>query len=57
MGLPHGELATLTCPDDLCGVCHGGRLVESLSEGVPYQHSRHCVMAASPRHYKKSVAF
>ena len=36
VGLPCIELATLIGLDDLCGVCHGGGLVETLSEGVSY---------------------
>ena len=48
VGLPCVVLATLTGPNDLRGVYHGGGLVETLSKGVSYQRLRCCLVAASP---------
>jgi hypothetical protein len=36
MGLPSIELAPFTGSDNLCGICHGGGSVETLSKGVSY---------------------
>jgi hypothetical protein len=45
------ELTPLAGAYNPSGVGHRGRPVEALSEGVPNEGSRCCVMAASPRVY------
>ena len=49
MGLPCVELATLTRPDNFCGVCHDGWPVETLSKDISFQRPRRCVIATSPQ--------
>ena len=43
------ELTPMACSDQALGVPNGGRPIEALTEGVPNQGPRRCVVAASPR--------
>jgi hypothetical protein len=45
------ELTPLAGAYNPCGVSHRGGPVEALSEGVPNEGSRCCVVTASPRVY------
>jgi hypothetical protein len=45
------ELTPLAGAYNPSGVSHRGWPIETLSEGIPHEGSRHCMVAASPQVY------